>query len=643
MSKKILIDTSIGEETRVAVTENGKLDDFEIESNRKIAVKGDVYLAKITRIEPSLQAAFVDFGANRNGFLPLTEIHPDYFKIPSADQSELSKLIKKLQNIDNADDEDDEEKYAEEIIKNENSEINNEESKLLKNKPRKINPKKKYYDFFRKYKIQDVIKPKQVILVQINKEERGLKGAALTTFLSFAGRYCVLMPNSMNNDGISRKIGDIEERKKLKAILSSVNIPEKMSVIVRTAGIGKTKKEISKDLTYLTSQWNKIRETTLKAQAPKLIYEEGSILKRTIRDMISDDVESIIVDGKEGYEKVKKLTKNLVPNQTKNIKLFKSKEKTLFSDNNIENQINDLFSLNVKLESGGSIVINTTEALVSIDVNSGKNTSERNIENTALKTNLDAAVEIARQLRLRDLGGLVVIDFIDMDDYRNNFKVEKALKTALFRDRARIQVGRISMFGLLELSRQRLRSSLIDRSFEKCPYCRGSGLILNTNSISEQIIKVLNEKLSNNNNLKINVKCNTALAETLINSKKQEIFSLEKKYNSKINFIFNNHYSLHEPLIDTDSKLVTKEIKLVTKKIKLVTKEIKTKKKKINKKIEKKKINSKKTKKKISKNSGIDKTDNLKEIKQQIGIENNQISQDEVMDKNTEEKKGWWS
>ena len=629
MSKKILIDTSNGEETRVAVTENGKLDNFEIESNKKTAVKGDVYLAKITRIEPSLQSAFVDFGANRNGFLPLTEIHPDYFKIPSADQNELSKLTKKLQNIKNIND-------GEEINNGENSEISNDESKLLKNNPRKINPRKIYYDFFRKYKIQDVLKPKQVILVQINKEERGLKGAALTTFLSFAGRYCVLMPNSMNNDGISRKIGDIEERKKLKEILSSINIPEKMSVIVRTAGIGKTKKEISKDLTYLTSQWNKIRETTLKAQAPKLIYEEGSILKRTIRDMITEDVESIIVDGKEGFEKVKKLTKNLVPNQTKNIKLFKSKEKTLFSDNNIENQINDLFSLNVKLESGGSIVINTTEALVSIDVNSGKNTSERNIENTALKTNLEAAVEIARQLRLRDLGGLIVIDFIDMDDYRNNFKVEKTLKTALFRDRARIQVGRISMFGLLELSRQRLRSSLIERSFEKCPYCRGSGLILNINSISEQIIKVLHEKLSNNENLKINVKCNTALAETLINSKKQEIFSLENKYNSKINFIFNNLYSLHEPLIDTDSKLVTKEIKLVTK-------EIKTKKKKINKKIEKKKINSKKTKKKISKNSGIDKTDNLKEIKQQIRIENNQISQDEVMDKNTEEKKGWWS
>ena len=640
MSKKILIDASIGEETRVAVTENGKLDDFEIESNRKIAVKGDVYLAKITRIEPSLQAAFVDFGAHRNGFLPLTEIHPDYFKIPSADQSSLSKLTEKLQNIEKIDDEEDEEKYVEETINDENSETNNEESKVLKNKSRNINPKKIYYDFFRKYKIQDVIKPKQVILVQINKEERGLKGAALTTFLSFAGRYCVLMPNSMNNDGISRKIGDIEERKKIRAILSSVNIPEKMSVIVRTAGIGKTKKEISKDLTYLTSQWNKIRETTLKAQAPKLIYEEGNVLKRTIRDMASDDVESIIVDGKEGYEKVKKITKNLVPNQTKKIKLFKSKEKTLFSDNKIENQINDLFSLNVKLESGGSIVINTTEALVSIDVNSGKNTSERNIENTALKTNLDAAVEIARQLRLRDLGGLIVIDFIDMDDYRNNFKVEKALKTALFRDRARIQVGRISMFGLLELSRQRLRSSLIDRSFEKCPYCRGSGLILNPTSISEQIIKVLNEKLSNNETLRINVKCNTALAETLINTKKQEITSLEKKYDSKINFVFNNHFSLHEPLIDTDSKLETKEIKIVPKMIK---KDITTKKKMTNNKIEKKKINSKKRKKKISKNFDINETNNVKKIKPKIEIENNQISQDEVMDNNTEDKTGWWS
>ena len=503
MSKKILIDASNSDQTRIAVTENEKLDDFEIESNKKNSVKGDVYLAKITRVEPSLQAAFIDFGANRNGFLPLTEIHPDYFKIPSADQKEVEKIYQKLINqteeIENNEDNDiikEEDENTKDSTDEEN--IINQESKTKNFKRKPLNPKKEYINFFRKYKIQDVIKPRQVILVQVNKEERGLKGAALTTFLSFAGRYCVLMPNSLNNDGISRKIGDIEERKKLKQIISSVNIPEKMSVIVRTAGIGRTKKEISKDLTFLVSQWNKIRELTLKSEAPKLIYEEGNILKRTIRDMLTEEVHSIYVEGKDAHDSIKKLSKNLTPGQTKKIKHHKKKDVSLFAEHNIENQINDLFSLTVKLQSGGSIVINTTEALVAIDVNSGKNTTERNIENTALKTNLEAASEIARQLRLRDLGGLVVIDFIDMDDYRNNFKVEKTIKTALYRDRARIQVGRISMFGLLELSRQRLRSSLIDKTFDKCNYCNGSGLILNNDAISEQIIIIIKEKLSQN-------------------------------------------------------------------------------------------------------------------------------------------------
>ncbi|MDC3270699.1 Rne/Rng family ribonuclease, partial [Alphaproteobacteria bacterium] len=516
MSKTILIDASNSEQTRIAVTVNDRLDDFEIESNKKNSVKGDVYLAKITRVEPSLQAAFVEFGANRNGFLPLTEIHPDYFKIPSADKEDVKKLYDKL--IENNENAEDNEKTSSKDQDDEINEVNIEKENEIENKRIKIvNPKKNYINFFRKYKIQDVIKPRQVILVQVNKEERALKGAALTTFLSFAGRYCVLMPNSLNNDGISRKIGDAEERKKLKQILTSVNIPANMSVIVRTAGIGKTKKEIAKDLSFLISQWNKIRQLTIKSEAPKLIYEEGSILKRTIRDMLTEDVESILVEGKEAFDKIKKLSKNLTPGQTKKIKIHKNNEKSLFADNNIENQINDLFSLTVKLPSGGSIVINTTEALVAIDVNSGKNTTERNIENTALKTNMEAAVEVARQLRLRDLGGLVVIDFIDMDDYRNNFKVEKAIKSALYKDRARIQVGRISMFGLLELSRQRLRSSLIDKTFDKCPYCNGSGLILNSNAISDQIINVIKEKISEHQN--INVKCNTSLAETLINNK----------------------------------------------------------------------------------------------------------------------------
>jgi len=633
MSKKILIDTSIPEETRVAVTENGKLDDYEIESNKKNAVKGDVYLARITRVEPSLQAAFVDFGTTRNGFLPLTEIHPDYFKIPSADQAQVNKLTEKLSKTQEEEIEEEEDKDQESSFDEENSEIENTESNSTKNKSIKINPKKEYYNFFKKYKIQDVIKPRQVILVQINREERGFKGAALTTFLSFAGRYCVLMPNSMNSDGISRKIGDIEERKKLKAILSSVNIPEKMSVIVRTAGIGKTKKEISKDLTFLTTQWNKIREATLKSEAPKLIYEEGNILKRTIRDMLTEEVENILVEGKDGYEKIKKLTKNLVPNKTKKIKLYKSKDKSLFSDNEIENQINDLFSLNVKLESGGSIVINTTEALVAIDVNSGKYTSERNIENTALKTNLQAAVEIARQLRLRDLGGLVVIDFIDMDDYRNNFKVEKTLKTALHRDRARVQVGRISMFGLLELSRQRLRSSLIEKSFEKCPYCKGSGLILNPQSIAEQIIKVINEKLSRSEGIGINVKCNSALAEILINIKKVEISDLEIKYNSKINFIFNNYFSLHEPLIENQSEINIE--KSFNKK---------TVKKKVVKKTQSNKINDKRKKRQVSKKSKeVKKSEKVEEKSQKSVLDDNNIKNEEKLISENIEKTGWWS
>ena len=633
MSKNILIDTTNTNETRIAVTEDDKLDDFEIELNKKNAVKGDVYLAKITRIEPSLQAAFVDFGTNRNGFLPLTEIHPDYFKIPAADEKKIKELSDNIFNTNNEDEIIDNEKNVNDdanddeatIEVNEDSDSDN--NKIYTKKSKKISPKKAYFNFFRKYKIQDVIRPRQVILVQINKEERGLKGAALTTYLSFAGRYCVLMPNSMNNDGISRKIGDVEERKKLKQILSSVQIPERMSVIVRTAGIGKNKKEISKDLTFLISQWNKIRELTLKSEAPKLIYEEGNVLKRAIRDMLTEEVDKILVDGKDGYEKIKKITKSLVPTYAKKIKLFKSTQNSLFAENNIESQINDLFNLNVKLKSGGSIVINTTEALVAIDVNSGKNTSERNIENTALKTNLEAASEIARQLRLRDLGGLIVIDFIDMDDYRNNFKVEKTLKTSLIRDRARVQIGRISMFGLMELSRQRLRSSLIDRSFEKCPYCKGSGLLLNSSSISEQIIKVIKEKVTNNSGSSITVKCNTELAENLINIKKNEIINLETSFNSNIKFNFNNHYSLHDY-----------DIELEENKNSDIDNDKKHKKSKTETKIKKKKtIKSKiKVKEKKSKGDKLESNENTdsKNDKTNINEDNSEIN---------EEKTGWWS
>jgi ribonuclease E len=649
MSKTILIDASNSEQTRIAVTVNDKLDDFEIESNRKNSVKGDVYLAKITRVEPSLQAAFVDFGANRNGFLPLTEIHPDYFKIPSADKEEVKRLYDKLtENNENAKD------NEKPLSKNQDEEINEDnieqDNESENKKIRIINPKKTYINFFRKYKIQDVIKPRQVILIQVSKEERGLKGAALTTFLSFAGRYCVLMPNSLNNDGISRKIGDVEERKKLKQIITSVNIPEKMSVIVRTAGIGKTKKEIAKDLSFLISQWNKIRQLTIKSEAPELIYEEGNILKRTIRDMLTEDVESILVEGKEAFDKIKKLSKNLTPGQTKKIKIHKDNEKSLYADHNIENQINDLFSLTVKLPSGGSIVINTTEALVAIDVNSGKNTTERNIENTALKTNMEAAVEVARQLRLRDLGGLVVIDFIDMDDYRNNFKVEKAIKSGLYKDRARIQVGRISMFGLLELSRQRLRSSLIDKTFDKCNYCHGSGLILNSNTIGDQIVNVIKEKISEKQNL--SVKCNTSLAETLINNKNKEITELENIYKSKITFTFDNQFSLHEPSVEIEGKIISIDNENSVIKKNKTKKKIAKKKTIVKKKSEPKKNRKDKDKetgkiKYIKKNSIDNKITEDKDNKI-IEEKNDKVSEQEITEIKNEESKaddktGWWS
>jgi len=628
MSKKILIDASNSDQTRIAVTENDKLDDFEIESNKQNSVKGDVYLAKITRVEPSLQAAFIDFGTNRNGFLPLTEIHPDYFKIPSADQEVVKKLYDKFLKNNEENEIEEKDLDNQEGLTNEENIKKEESPENTDSRIRSINPKKEYVNFFKKYKIQDVVKPRQVILVQINKEERGLKGAALTTFLSFAGRYCVLMPNSLNNDGISRKIGDVEERKKIKQILTSVNIPQKMSVIVRTAGIGRSKKEISKDLSFLIAQWNKIRALTIKSEAPNLIYEEGNILKRTIRDMLTEDVDSIFVEGKDAYDKVKKFSKSLTPIHTKKIKLHKSGDKSLYAEHNVENQINDLFSLTVKLPSGGSIVINTTEALVAIDVNSGKNTTERNIENTALKTNLEAANEVARQLRLRDLGGLVVIDFIDMDDYRNNFKVEKTIKSSLYRDRARIQVGRISMFGLLELSRQRLRSSLIDKTFDKCNYCNGSGLILNSDAISDQMIKVIKEKISEQRN--VYVKCNTSLAETLINSKNKEITNLENANNSKITFIFDNQFSLHEPLVELEDKIIPIKENNEVKKTR-TKKKVERKKTKIKKKTSSKKINienSNKSEEVIQKN--------IKKSKEEIKDIHNEESK-------IEEKTGWWS
>tara|TARA_B100001123_G_scaffold310874_1_gene347653 strand:- start:52 stop:1983 length:1932 start_codon:yes stop_codon:yes gene_type:complete len=639
MSKKILIDASQPTETRIALIKNDKLEECEIETNSNNKIKNNVYLAKITRVEASLQAAFVDFGWKKHGFLPFTEIHPDYFKIPVADQKKLKELIsideEVLEEEKNLHKEKNSEDNSHEI---ENNFVENDSSNLNKeigntNKERKGNKKRLFFNFFKKYKIQEVIKSRQVILVQINKEERGLKGAALTTYLSFAGRYCVLMPNSNNSIGISRKINDQVQRKNLKEILDSIGIPPGMSVIIRTAGAGKTKAEISKDLNYLINQWVKIRELTLKSNAPTLIYEEGDIIKRTIRDLYTKDTTSIVIDGKEAYAKAKKYTKALIPNQLSKLKLHKEKKEKLFTKYNLEKQIDELYNSEIKLISGGSIVINTTEALVAIDVNSGKATQQRNIESTALNTNLEAAVEIIRQLKLRDLAGLIVIDFIDMEDYRNNFKVEKTLRTASGSDRARIQIGRISPFGLLELSRQRLRTSIVEQSFEKCHLCNGAGIVRNTNSITEQLFKVLDQYCSSNKKSNIEVKCNPKLANEILNNKKDLIIDLEKDYECKINFIFEDSMILNEPKINIANTIKKADVSLSKRKPQ-------TSKILINKKNEIKK--NKKNLKKSVESKKISKFENIKnkelELKKDTGTS---LTTDDFKNKKT--KKGWWN
>ena len=609
MSKKILIDASVSNETRIALINNDKLEECEIESNTKTRIKSNVYLAKISRVEASLQAAFVDFGGNKHGFLPFTEIHPDYFKIPVSDQKKLKELISINEN---------EEGIEKDKTENEDD-IKEKNEKNIKFRETKENKKKLFFNFFKKYKIQEVIKPRQVLLVQVSKEERGLKGAALTTFLSFAGRYCVLMPNSNNSIGISRKISDQTERKKLKEILDSINIPDGMSVIIRTAGIGKNKKEIAKDLNFLIDQWIKIRELTLKSNAPALIYEEGDIIKRTIRDLFSKEISAITIDGKDSYAKARKYMKTIMPNQLNKIKLHKTSVDKLFNKHNLEKQIDELYGSEIKLTSGGSIVINVTEALVAIDVNSGKATQQRNIENTALNTNLEASVEIIRQLKLRDLAGLVVVDFIDMEDYRNNFKVEKSIRTAASTDRARIQIGRISPFGLLELSRQRLRTSIIEYTSEKCQLCNGTGMVRNTKSISEQLFRMLDEYCSKKRKSNLEIRCNSHLADEILNNKKNNIIDLEKKYDCSLNFSFDNFILLNKPEIKYKSDNQEKE------KNTTINKKETRKIKKIPKKHKEKKLETSDSKKNI--NIDNDDTKNL--------------TADEF--ENDEAKKGWWS
>jgi len=515
-TKNMLIDASHPEETRVVVIDGNRLEEYDVEVAARRQLKGNIYLAKVTRVEPSLQAAFVEYGGNRHGFLAFNEIHPDYYQIPVADRQ---ALLAEHQAA---------EKAAEGLAEDraENGEpvetVGGDDDEEIERRQPRLSP--------RNYKIQEVTKRRQIMLVQVAKEERGNKGAALTTYLSLAGRYCVLMPNTSRGGGISRKITNVADRKRLKKIIGELEIPEGMAVIVRTAGSERSKSEIKRDYEYLLRLWSSIRELTLTSMAPALVYEEGNLIKRSIRDHYGRDIEEIIIQGDEEYRTAKEFMKLFIPSHAKRVKLYDNSEKSLFQFHQVENQLDAMHLPLVNLKSGGYIVINPTEALVAIDVNSGRATRERHIEETALRTNLEAADEVARQLRLRDLAGLIVIDFIDMEVSRYQTQVERRLKEAMKSDRARIQVGRISPFGLLELSRQRLRPSLLETSFEICPYCAGAGVRRTTESTALAILRRIEEEGLSHRSSGITLYVPTTVGLYLLNQKRGTLSMLESRY-----------------------------------------------------------------------------------------------------------------
>ncbi len=480
MPKKMLIDAAHAEETRVVVLDGTKVEEFDFESRAKKQLRGNIYLAKVIRVEPSLQSAFVEYGGNRHGFLAFNEIHPDYYQIPHADREAL------LRDAEQDDDDHAPSAPAPAAVDEDGETLNGEalnDEALGGDDEDEIDEEvaRRRRRLMRRYKIQEVIKRRQIMLVQVVKEERGNKGAALTTYLSLAGRYCILMPNTDRGGGISRKIAAVTDRKRLRAIVSELDVPQGMGLIVRTAGAKRTKAEIKRDYEYLSRAWSTIRDTTLHSIAPALIYEEEDLVKRAIRDLFDKDIEGVWVEGEAGYREARDFMRMLMPSQAKKVQPWQGPA-PLFVAHKIEDHLSQIYSPTVPLKSGGYLVINQTEALVAVDVNSGRATRERNIEATALKTNLEAAEEAARQLRLRDLAGLIVIDFIDMDEAKNNRAVEKVLKDCLARDRARIQMGRISSFGLMELSRQRRRTGILEGTTHVCPTCGGAGRVRSVES-----------------------------------------------------------------------------------------------------------------------------------------------------------------
>ncbi len=541
MNMRMLIDARHREETRVAVVKGNRIEEFDFESAEHKQLKGNIYLAKVTRVEPSLQAAFVDYGGNRHGFLAFSEIHPDYYQIPRedreallAEEAEHAAEEAALRDADGYDD-----GAADEAGENveDEPEVPEGDEEARESRPRKSGPgdeqadelRRKRMALRRRYKIQDVIKRRQVMLIQVVKEERGNKGAALTTYLSLAGRYCVLMPNTSHGGGISRKISNAADRKRLKSIISDLKLPPSMGCIVRTAGLSRTKPEIKRDFDYLARLWDEIREKTLKSSAPALIHNDSDLIKRAIRDIYNRDIDEVIVEGEEGYRQAKDFMKLLMPSHARRVQQY-ADPVSLFQRFGVEDQLAAMYHPVVQLKSGGYLVINPTEALVSIDINSGRSTREHGIEQTAVATNLEAAREIARQLRLRDMAGLVVIDFIDMEHGSNVRKVEKAMKEALKDDRARIQVGRISGFGLMEMSRQRLRTGVLEASTRACPHCEGTGLVRTASSAGLSALRMLEEEAARGRGSVITLRASQEAAFYVLNNKRREIDEIEQRY-----------------------------------------------------------------------------------------------------------------
>ena len=551
MEKNLYIDASHPNETRVVLKTNGNIEDYEYEGVKNSLIKNNIYLGKVSRVEPSLQAAFINFGREKHGFLSFNDIQSEYYQIP---QSDLEKIKKE------------EKKTREELLKKseEQEEQNINDGNLIDEDPVEKksngteiieNNKKQIYYPSKRYKIQEVIKPNQVILIQVLKDERGFKGAALSTFISIAGKYIVLMPNTPKGGGISRKIFIPSDRKKVRTILNQIEIPKEMGVIIRTAGLNKTKNEIEQDLNSLIKVWNSIKENAMNALAPSLIHQESEIIKRTLRDIFDEETQNVIIEGNDGYQKAKSFMKLMMPKHLKKIKKYRDKIPLFFKEN-IESKLNEIFETKVKLNSGGYLIINPTEALVSIDINSGKSIKQKNIESTALNTNLEAAEEISRQIKIRDLSGLIIIDFIDMLNFGNRRLVERRLKEKCRSDRARIQIGRISNFGLLEMSRQRLRESTVKWD-----------VALTNESFALKILKIVETKSISNKAKFVKVKVCDKIRNFIKENFADDLKYFEKKNKIKVEIIADNSLIIPDYTIELQnkSKKVLEKIEYISK------------------------------------------------------------------------------